>query len=254
MPYVLVFFRQSNSRGAGPNSDLHPTLTGQLAGCNWWTPTSNNFTLLQAGVNQSWPTPDNFSGAQMQIMYGWQAYVQQPIYGVIWSVGGTPLYYDGTDQCWYPNVRGTLHDRIKAQFNNALVYMWNTLQLRTGYKFIFIPQGGESDTVNPTVAGQYYPNSVDEITSLLRNVGGIAFAQAPKYFLIPRLSTNQTYDATNLLTIQQAQDALAALDATARIALNTNSQALQGDGHHFTTGGYRTEGLNGVPAMSAAGW
>lgn len=253
MPHVYIMFRQSNSRGSGPDADIISAYRGPTATIQAWN--NVTFAAFDITVNDTYPVNAGFSGAQCAFLHKEQQRLGETIYFVMYSVGGTPLYDDGTNNCWISTRAAGLHTTLKSTLNGALVYMWNTLNIRTNYHFIFVPQGGENDTLADANANAYQTNSEAEIQSFLLNFG-TAFDSSPKRWMIPRLSVNQTfYDATRLATVQGKVDALCAADSANRCAYNTDSQTVNVDGQHYIhVGGYQPEGEGMSVQCAILGW
>lgn len=236
MARLYIFKGQSNSRGAAPNADIHPSLASAMTNVKMWNGTA--FTNFDVGINQNYPTTDLFHGALPAFLYNEQIRTGETIYALNYAVGGTKLNDDGTSNCWFPSRAGALADKAISTINNALADMWITHGIRT-FDIYFIWAQGESDTTNSTDSGAYQTNMSNLITKFQDNLSGTAMVSASKKWIFQMLGTHTSYDATRLGEVNTAFTNLAALDATNRKTYDPTGKLLQADVHHYEASGYK---------------
>lgn len=239
MARLYIFLGQSNSRGAAPNADCHPSLSSAMSSVKMWD--GSAFASFDVGVNQNYPTPDTNHGVLPAFLFNEQARVGETIYALNYGVGGTMLNDDGTSSCWYPSRAGALTDKAIGVINAALATMWNTHSIRTIHCYIIWAQG-ESDTTTNTDANAYQTNLTNFITKILANLSGTAMSSVNKKWIFQKIGTHTTYDATRLATVNTAMTTLAAADSTNRFTYDPTGKTLQVDSHHYEASGYKNIG------------
>lgn len=239
MARLYIFLGQSNSRGAAPNADCHPSLSGTMTNVKMWN--GSAFASFDVGVNQNYPTTDTNHGVLPAFLYNEQARVNDTIYALNYAVGGTMLNDDTTSNCWYPSRAGALLDKAIGVINSALATMWNTHSERTIHCYIIWAQG-ESDTTTSTDANAYQTNMSNLITKLLANLSGTAMTYVNKKWIFQKLGTHTSYDATRLATVNTAFDTLATADSSNRFTYDPTGKTLQVDLHHYEASGYKVIG------------
>ncbi len=241
---VFYFTQQSNSRGNALNTTLDTSLNHMIANCMFWN--GSAFTPLSP-ANCQYPSNDGLhSGVILELMKKYQEHFGGTVYGVMYSVGGTPLYDNGTLATFFSTKRGTYFDQGLSTLNTALAYMWNTLGVHSGYKFYFIPQGGENDcsASGTTHANEYFTNLTNLITGWQKNLNGSGFASTFKYVIIPKISINQGFTNPNLGIIQAACDSVANSTITGItdiISFSQDAMEWQSSPLHHTALGYKQE-------------
>lgn len=249
---VLFMHQQSNCRGHASNYSTDTSLTMPLIGTKIWNGT--NFATLQVGVNCQYPAADTTHGSVLSIAKQW--HIQNPndtLYIIQYSIISTPLANNNTLNCWFPTKRGTLFDVSISTDNAALSYLWNNLGLRGIYDFIFVLQGGETDSGTLAYTNAYQTNLTNFINGYLTNLNGTAFLASKKSFIITQLSSNQTsLNSTNAGTINTAESTVAGLRTDTYI-LGTNTQTVNSDHLHFDSPGQKLEGENIMSLIIANG-
>lgn len=239
---VFYFEQQSNSVGVGLNTALDVTLQGNIPGCYFWNGTS--FAPLNS-TNCQYPVRTNTEhGAILSLCKNYFARTGDTVYAVMYSVAGVGLYNCSCMTNFYPSVRGGYFDKGVSTFNHAMGYLWNTKKIRSGYKFFFVPQGGETDAGDPTWSAAYETNLTNLISGWVKNINTYSFASAKKYVLIPLVSVHQ--NLTYYSTIQTACNNV----ATSGVAGIDGIKTLPQDGYNWPGGtnlhhdalGYKQEG------------
>lgn len=239
MTNLYIFLGQSNSRGAAPNADCHPSLSGAMTNIKMWNGTA--FANFDVGVNQNYPTPDGNHGILPAFLYNEQARLGTTIYALNYAIGATRLADDGAGSDWLSTNSGELCDISKSTINNAIAYMWNTLNIRN-INFIFIWAQGEADTTSSTYYNAYQTNLTNFINEQEANLAGTALAASKKYWILTKLGTHTTYDATGVSTINTAMANIAATNSTRIFTYDPVNKTLQVDGHHYEASGYKAIG------------
>jgi hypothetical protein len=239
MAKLYIFIGQSNSRGAAPNADIHPSLASAMTNVKMWNGTT--FANFDVGVNQNFPTSDTNHGVLPAFLYNEQIRTGETIYALNYAVGGTKLNDDGTANCWFPSRAGALADKAISTINNALADMWITNSVRAFEVYIIWAQG-ESDTTNSADSGAYQTNMSNLIAKIVANLSGLAMVTATKRWIFQMLGTHTSYDATRLGEVNTAFTNLAALDATNRKTYDPTNKTLQIDLHHYEASGYKAIG------------
>lgn len=247
MARLYIFLGQSNSRGAAPNADIHPSLASAMTSVKMWN--GSAFASFDVGVNQNYPTPDTNHGILPAFLYNEQARVGETIYAINYAVGGTMLNDDTTSNCWYPSRAGALLDKAIGVINSALAAMWNTHGERTIHCYIIWAQG-ESDTTTNTDANAYEANLRNLINKLVANLSGTALASVNKKWIFQKLGTHTTYDATRLGIVNTSFDTIISEDPTNRFASDPTGKLLQVDGHHYEASGYKSIGEEDVTNLT----
>jgi hypothetical protein len=252
MARLYIFLGQSNSRGAAPNADIHPSLAGAMPSVRMFNGTA--FADFDVGVNQNYPTPDSFHGTLPAFLYNEQIRTGETIYALNYAVGGTMLNDDGTVNCWYPSRTGSLSNKAISTINAALAAMWNTHGVRT-FQVIFIWAQGESDTTADADSDAYSTNMSNLITKFEANLTGTCFTGSTIRWIFQKMSTDTSYDTTRRGVINGVFDSLATANPTRMKAYDTTGATLQVDLHHFEATGYKTIGQNTVTTiMQANNW
>lgn len=239
MARLYIFFWQSNSRGAAPNADIHPSLASAMTNVKMWN--GSAFANFDVGVNQNYPTTDTNHGVLPAFLYNEQARVGETIYALNYAVGGTKIADDGTSTCWFPSRAGALADKTISTINNAMAYMWNTDGVRS-FEIVVISQGGESDSVLTADADALQTNLTNLITKFEANFSGTAFNNSTIRWIFVKLGTHTSYDATNVSTINTAYDTIAASNSNRMFTYDPTGKTLQVDQHHYEASGYKAIG------------
>lgn len=236
MARLYIFLGQSNSRGAGPNADIHPTLSSAMPNVRMFN--GSSFAAFDVGVNQNYPITDSNHGVLPAFLLNEQIRVNQTIYALNYAVGGTKLNDDGTANCWFPSRAGALCDKAISTINAALAEMWITHGIRT-FEIIFIWAQGESDTTFVADSGIYHTNMTNLISKFELNLSSTCFAGLSIKWIFQKLGTHTTYDPTRLAQVNSAFDTLVAANPTRMATYDPTGKLLQIDGHHYEASGYR---------------
>lgn len=239
MPAIFFFSQQSNSIGVALNTTIDPSLNTALDGCLFWDGTS--FTTLSPTNCQYPPRTSTEHGAILSLMKRYHETTGEICYGIMYSIAGIGLFNTGTITTFYPSTRGTYFDKGLSTFNSALAYLWNVLNIRENYKFIYVPQGGESDAGNSTNANAYEVNLTNYLIGWITNLNGTAYEHSKKYVIIPLNSPPQAL--AFLSTVQTAMNNVAAAGIPGINAIVTiNQDTFDWAGLHHTALGYKQEG------------
>jgi hypothetical protein len=252
MAKFYIFIGQSNSRGAAPNADCHPSLSGEMQNVKIWDGTT--FSNFDVGVNQSYPNNDAFHGAAPALVYNEQIRNGGTIYAMMYSIGDSRLASEtGGAEDWFPSNSGESCDKAISTFNNALAYAWNTLGIRS-YELIFIWKQGEADTSDDAYANAYETNLTNFVNKINANFSGTALTSATKRWMFIKLGTDTSYNATRLATINTAMNTVASNLGTNYRTLDPTGYTLQVDLHHYEASGYKEMGEDLSTAFGTYGW
>lgn len=256
---VTVFFfeQQSNSVGVGLNSELDPSLTGNIPGCYFWNGT--NFLPLSSTNCQYPKRTDTEHGAQLSLMKYYHDRTGETCYGIMYSIAGIGAFYTNNISTFFPYQRGTYADKFISTCNAALRNLWES-GVRSNYKFIFVPQGGESDCNPITNANVYGYNLTGLLTLWKNNLNCLAFKNSKKYVVIPKISIKQGQGA-NTSIVQAAMDSIATAGISGIDGIKTLSQETYdwsytpgGNGLHHIALGYKKEGYGIDSTIYVNGW
>lgn len=239
MPTIFFFSQQSNSAGTALNTGLDISLNHALPGCLFWDGTA--FTTLSPSNCQFPFQTGTTHGSILSLMKRYQETTGETCYGIMYAVGGIALGNTGTIATFWPSIRGGHYDKALSTFGAALGNMWTTLNIRENYKFIYIPQGGESDALNSTLAAAYETNLTNLLTGWKNILSGTAYEHSKKYIIIPLNSAVQggTYYATvNTAMINVAAAGIPGINSVVTI----NQDAFEWSSLHHTALGYKQEG------------
>jgi Carbohydrate esterase, sialic acid-specific acetylesterase len=236
MARFYVFIGQSNSRGAAPNADCHPSLSSAMTSVKMWN--GSAFANFDVGVNQNYPTSDLFHGALPAFLYNEQIRTGQTIYAMNYAIGGTKLNDDTTSNCWYPSRAGALCDKAIGVMNAALADMWITHSIRS-FDVYFIWAQGESDTTLSADSTAYETNLTNLIAKFESNISGTALATSAKCWILQKISTGTDYDVTRMGQVNTAMSNIAAAYPSIRKTYDPTGKLLQADVHHYEASGYK---------------
>lgn len=240
MAKVVLWVGNSQCHGRAANSGLDSAYTGVFSSIQTWTG-SATASLSQAANNNQYPTATAQGGSEFAFLSLCQTRWGENVYHSKYGVGGsflankTPAVED-----WNTANRGELLDKALTEFNELLIYLWNTLGIRT-YDFYIITNLGENDGGNATDAGNFQTNLTNFVNSILANIGGSAYSTSDKVFIHVKPNSGQT-GVTQHATINAAIDAVCAA-----IPYNYSQVTLgepMSDGVHWTVAGYASIGTN----------
>ncbi len=249
MARLYIFIGQSNSRGAAPNADIHPSLASTMTSVKMWN--GSSFASFDVGVNQNYPTTDNYHGSLPAFLYNEQMRTGETIYALNYAVGGTKLNDDGTSNCWFPSRAGALADKAISTINNALASMWINESVRTFSLFIIWAQG-ESDTTLSADATAYETNLTSLISKIESNLSGTSMISASKRWIFQKIGTHTSYDVTRMGQVNTAMQNVSLIDTSNRFTYDPTGATLQVDLHHYEASGYKNIGEGMVTIITNA--
>jgi lysophospholipase L1-like esterase len=229
---VIIIMGQSNAQGAAPNADINPALDRTYTDVTIFN--GSAFVPLQLTTNQASSGKHGFEMALADALEaaGKKAYIIKAAYG------GSSLDFNNGSNDWLP-YKGV---NTKNAIQNYLIPALGLIDAPLAVNVIWCQGEADSNGANAGFAQRYERN----LLALFHQLSSCVHINRAVVIQTNANIAPGTYTAVS--TVRSAQAAAVSQMQNATL-LNFDSEALQGDGVHYTADAYATIGAALLPAL-----